>query len=117
MRVESTHTQIVDSIDYFCDWCGKKVDPYPWFGGVAACVICGRHTCSEHAANWHEMNTGSDYEEEFCHECWEIGKPYRDRIGQLEDEVEALQQDWYAVAKQSVSTTKSGELNDSTALD
>jgi hypothetical protein len=55
----------------FCDVCGSIL---VGFGSGGRCVICGRDAC------YRCSHEGDDC---WCLPCWEVGKPYRERLDAL----------------------------------
>jgi hypothetical protein len=88
---EETITRTVKTTTVHCDFCGVDVTKENITSRT--CVICGRDICKEHIG---QMNYEGDYIKITCTHCWEIGKEYRDKIEQLEEEIEKTQEEWYA---------------------
>lgn len=70
----------------YCDICGTKLTY------EAHCIICNKDLCSKCIG--HTENDGSDYDDCWCKKCWDTGFQYRQRIEELEKEIEKLYCDW-----------------------
>ena len=87
MFKEKTVVRNVTIKTYHCDVCGKRLHRKLQCS-QAICEYCGKELCDKCVAN--EMSTDGDYRETYCEKCWNIAKPYHDKINTLEDEMERL---------------------------
>lgn len=78
---KTTRTEI------YCDGCGKKIS-WDLQCSVSRCEYCGKDLCEKCIA--HEISTTGDYREVYCKGCWDIAKPYHEKIADLEDKIETL---------------------------
>lgn len=89
----STKTQKIK--EYFCDECGKRTG----FNNI--CIMCKKYLCSK-CIVFDDRDYG-DYPDRYCQKCWEIGRPYRLKIAELEQEcdekIEELQNNWEKIAE------------------
>jgi hypothetical protein len=76
----------------YCDDCGIEIR-IDMACSVASCDICGKDLCNKCVAH-EESNTG-DYRTVYCAKCWVIGTEYRNKIEQLENEIELLSTEWH----------------------
>lgn len=72
----------------FCDECDAEMP----LGHTTRCEMCKRDICNRCVG--HEKETMTDFREIYCHECWEAGKEYRDKILWLEERVENVMDEW-----------------------
>ena len=101
-RTIKTITRTIEATTYTCDWCGEEI-----LGGFCSpecCSICARFACAEHGKDW-----GSVYGMWYCHDCWEVGKPYRRRMAEYEKAGQAERKAWYAVARDAAKDTNDAE--------
>ena len=64
-----------------CDCCGKEIESFTDY----TCYICKKTICPEcigHREMWFD-----DYSEVYCEHCWEIGKPYFNKIELLQEKI------------------------------
>lgn len=108
--MKKEYTKLVEQkiVDVICDICGANAKG-------RQCRICGRDICNIHA-HWEYDRYGGDYSEKYCIECWEIGKPYRDKLEELEkkygSEIARVEEEWKSEALNKKRKTKEGfELN------
>jgi hypothetical protein len=75
----------------YCDVCGARI-----IKGLACskakCEYCGKDLCEE-CIGYEEPESG-DYRTVYCAKCWDIGKDYRPKIEQYEEEVWQLYKEW-----------------------
>lgn len=72
----------------FCDVCGVEMKFYN-----QTCCMCGIDLCINCVE--HEDCYGGDYPDRYCKDCWTtIGEKYRNKIDELENEVEKLHSEW-----------------------
>lgn len=74
----------------FCDDCGKQVF-WELACAKAQCEICEKDLC-EHCIGYEESN--GDYRKVYCKRCWAIGDPYRQKIAELEIQIDNLYDEW-----------------------
>lgn len=91
MKQEESLSQIVSVIKYYCDDCGIQLHRN-MACSVAKCEICGKDLCDKCVG--HEDQDTGDYRTVYCSSCWNIGKPYRDKIKILESEIDQLNDEW-----------------------
>ena len=101
---ETTKTVYIEC----CDWCDNR----PKKGRTSRCTICGRVSCGKHNKNFRILNyddgdyfdddyfDDDDFHEYCCHECWEIGEPFREAIASYKETIEILRKDWHKKAKE-----------------
>lgn len=81
-------------VEYTCDICGKPASG-------RKCCMCAIDMC-EQDTHREPDKWGGDYSEKYCIECWEIGKPFRERIEEIETrlykEVDNINKEWKNVA-------------------
>jgi len=70
----------------YCDFCETKLN------SNAVCVCCKKDLC--HNCIGHDENDGGDYYYFYCQSCWNKGEPYREKIKQLEKEIDILSDEW-----------------------
>ena len=70
----------------YCDDCGKEAKYR------RTCNCCGKDMCVDCVG--HEENDGGDYSDYYCLKCWHLGEPYRDKIKELEEQIEQLNDEW-----------------------
>ena len=75
----------------FCDVCGIELD-INLACYSAKCMYCGNDLCDEHIG--HEEDTPGDYRIVYCENCWKLGKFYRPRIEELQNEIIFLYKKW-----------------------
>lgn len=75
----------------FCDVCKKEIN-INLVCCSAKCIYCGKDLCEEHIG--HEEETPGDYRVVYCENCWQLGKFYRPRIEELQNEVTLLYKKW-----------------------
>lgn len=85
--MEKTFIKKVKSSKTYCDDCGKELH-WSLQCSVTQCEYCGKDLCEKCIAC--EIDTCYDYREVYCKECWEIAKPYHEKISELENEIEKL---------------------------
>lgn len=86
MKTTKTKTIKQKVIVYKCDDCDKN-------SKGKKCCMCGKDLCD--ACTIFDDEDWSDYPDRYCNNCWNvIGKKYRDKIEQLENEIEMLQDKW-----------------------
>lgn len=91
-KVTETKKEVVEkTIERFCDDCNTKL-ARGLQCGVARCELCKADLCNNCVG--HENHTTGDYREVYCKMCWELGAPFREKIGQLEDDIEKLEERW-----------------------
>ena len=90
-------TQTIDVRKRYCDDCGKFL-PSGMACSVARCEYCGKDLCN--SCIGHEEHNSSDSREVYCKRCWDIGKPYREEIAELEERVELLYGKWIEAINQ-----------------
>mgnify|MGYP001503139107 CR=1 FL=1 len=66
---------------FFCDDCKKEVDT------LTHCDKCDGQFCVKCII---EEYNGGDYYDKYCKKCWNIMKPFRERIKVLEDKEEEI---------------------------
>ncbi|MEA3317560.1 MAG: hypothetical protein U9R54_06345 [Bacteroidota bacterium] len=81
VSIKTTRTEI------FCDDCGEKIN-WDLQCSVPRCEYCGKDLCEKCIE--YEAPTTGDYREVYCKSCWEIAKPYRKKMANLEDEIDTL---------------------------
>lgn len=100
MRTETKRTVIETTTHVTCDICGGPgtVKGIPW----QTCIICKRDVCFHHSREDPRYNWG-DYSDYICSECYEIGKPYLEKIKEEETRhektLECLEKKWFAKAR------------------
>ena len=75
----------------YCDVCQIEIT-IGMACSVARCEICGKDLCDKCVE--HENNSYGDYREVYCKKCWTIGDDYRNKITELESEIENLNIEW-----------------------
>jgi hypothetical protein len=86
-----------------CDICGKEVRSQ--YCGKQ-CYICGRDVCSECSylfesyCNLETPSYDGDHPDSICHECWDKGKEYRERIQEQRDYAERKEQELWKLWKE-----------------
>lgn len=75
----------------YCDICEKEIN-IKLIYCKARCMYCGKDLCEEHIG--HEEDTPGDYRVVYCENCWQLGKFYRPRIEELQNEVTFLYKKW-----------------------
>lgn len=73
----------------FCDECDAEMS---MFYSSAKCQMCKRDICNKCIG--HEKDTMTDFREIYCHDCWEIGGEYRDKVLWLEENIENVMDEW-----------------------
>ena len=73
--------------EIYCDDCGKKIH-WDLQCSVSRCEYCNKDLCEKCVAM--EKSTDGDYREVYCKKCWDIVKPYYEKIAKLDDEIEKL---------------------------
>ncbi len=91
MKKEYITTEKVIKHRRFCDDCGEELF-WKMACSVSQCEICGKDLCIKCIA--YEDETSGDYITCWCKSCWEIGKPYREKIAKLEEEINNLNYAW-----------------------
>lgn len=97
----------IEENQILCDFCGKEVD-YS-YSGHQGCEICGRDGCHKHL---HIDNNkwASDFYDAYCHPCWKIGEPFRERLEELEadyyEKRGELNSEWKRLAKENVKNSE-----------
>lgn len=76
----------------FCDICGDEVT-IGLLCCKAQCAICGRDLCEKCIG--YEDTIWGDYRTVYCSDCWSTGEKYREKIEELESEVDQLHDKWY----------------------
>ena len=74
-------------IEIICDDCGKKIH-WDLQCSVSRCEYCNKDLCEKCIAI--EKPTDGDYREVYCKRCWDIAKPYHEKIVELEVEIDSL---------------------------
>ena len=86
-----------------CDFCGVE----SWHR-VKGCSMCKRDICSQCAifTDSECLKEGSfwgDYPDYYCEQCWEIGKPFIEKIHNIRNEAEekegAIMNEWREAIK------------------
>lgn len=81
-------------MEYTCDICGKPASG-------RKCHICTIDICEQHTHREPDK-WGGDYSDKFCIECWEIGKPFREKMEEVENrlynEVGNINKEWKIMA-------------------
>jgi hypothetical protein len=72
-------------IDWFCDRCEVSMQ------FRHGCMICGRMACID-CGMW-DPQDDSDYPGRYCKICWEVGKPFRAEIQQLQERFDAAEEE------------------------
>jgi len=91
--MRKTSTKMVEReekiVEIHCDTCGKRIS-----NGARhkICHMCKGDICGECVA--HTEDAWTDYPNYYCLNCWKKGAKYREKIGQLEYEIESLQTEW-----------------------
>ena len=89
----------------FCDVCGKTGHFDYGVGGW--CIICKKDVCGRCSVP--DPDDPGDHPNLFCRSCWDIGKPYREQIGEECDRHEAqcdeIRERWVKAASQAKSST------------
>lgn len=80
----------------YCDVCGTQIKS-EMACSVARCQMCGKDLCEKCIGK--EINTMCDYREVYCKSCWDIGEEYRNKINQLENEIDKLNDEWLEKCK------------------
>lgn len=75
----------------FCDGCGILIQ-IGMACSKAKCEYCGKDLCEKCIG--HEAPTFGDHREVYCKSCWSIGDKYRDKIAELEAQIESLYGEW-----------------------
>lgn len=70
----------------YCDDCGTEINYR------RNCVCCNKDLCAKCVG--HEESDSSDYSIDYCIKCWSIGEPYREKIKELELQIEKLSDEW-----------------------
>ena len=79
-------TEVKTISKLFCDDCHTEMRYR------RTCVCCKKDMCEKCVG--HEHNDGGDYSDYYCWTCWNIGEPYRDKIKELEEQIETLNDEW-----------------------
>jgi len=84
-----------------CDFCGEEANE-----GYRSnnCGLCNRDICPEHKIT-HPIDSGGDYTEYLCLECFEISKPFFEEMDKLEQEIEAIAVSMEKICKDNKETT------------
>lgn len=79
-----------------CDFCWAESEER----AAHTCHICKRDCCPKCTAGWtEEPDEGwSDYPSWYCPQCWELGAARRDQAKTLEQQAEALIEQWHEEA-------------------
>ena len=82
----------------FCDVCGAEIRI-----GLACisarCMYCKRDLCENCIG--YEEDTGGDYRDVWCKNCWTLGDQYRPLIEELETKIKQLYTEWEDKCKQN----------------
>ena len=99
MIKETKTTKTIDAVtkSRFCDDCGKDITHTHSYMS-STCILCGKDIC--HECVGHEEYNG-DYPEVHCNSCWSIGEYYRNKIQELEDEIDMLNNEWVNKCKEN----------------
>jgi len=71
-------TETIKVVVYNCDVCGKTLDR------VNRCHICEKDLC--YCCTTYDDRDCGDYPTKYCDQCWDIGKPYREKMATIENE-------------------------------
>lgn len=75
----------------YCDVCGEEIEIH-----LACCktncVYCGKDLCENCIA--HQEKLWSDTRIVYCKKCWALGEGFRPEIGNLQNKIESLYQEW-----------------------
>lgn len=89
MKHESKRKVEETIIEYTCDICGAQAPG-------RKCCICEIDICELHTHR--EPDKWGDHSEKYCAECWEIGKPFREIIEEVENrlynEIDNINKEW-----------------------
>jgi len=87
MIKEEKITEVKTIYRKFCDDCGKET-----IGYKRTCVCCKKDMCERCVG--HVENDGGDYSDYYCWTCWMKGELYREKIKELEEQIEQLNDEW-----------------------
>jgi len=85
MKKQEQITVIKTISKLFCDDCHSEMR----YG--RSCYCCKKDMCEKCVG--HEENDG-DYSDYYCRTCWNVGKPYREKIKELEQQIDTLNDEW-----------------------
>lgn len=101
MRIEKYKEEVI-TYAYICDSCGKESSHR------RVCSICNRDICYK-CINFDPRDIG-DYSEKFCADCFQIGKPYLEKMSVEEEKfgaiIKEIEQDWRDEAIKKLKETK-----------
>ena len=84
--IETTTSEI------YCDICKTQIK-----SRYHVCVICQKDICEKCVG--HEDDTIGDYSNYYCKTCWQIGEPFRNKINQLNLDIDKLNDEWLNLCK------------------
>lgn len=90
IKKEKTTKEITIKHKY-CDDCGIKININMSYIATK-CEICGKDLC--YKCIGHEDYNSGDYRTVYCNKCWSIGEPYRQKIKELENKIDDLNDEW-----------------------
>lgn len=79
--------EVITKIVFTCDFCNEQLK-----FGRNVCAMCGKDIC-EKCIGKTEDELG-DYPTHYCKSCWEKGKPYKEKIQKLQEEIDKLEDEW-----------------------
>jgi len=77
----------------YCDCCQSEI-AIGLACSSAKCLICKKDLCQNCIG--HEIETGGDYRDVYCKNCWDIGMPYMVETEKLHNEIEKLNNEWHS---------------------
>ena len=89
-QFEEKTLQTVTIKHRYCDICGSEVTK------LNSCTCCGKDICLKCVGY---STNDSDYPDYYCVKCWNIGKPYRKKIRELEQQIDNINQEWLVNCK------------------
>jgi hypothetical protein len=96
-----TKQVMVEQEEYYCDICEKKAN--------CQCHCCKKDLCYS-CAVFDNNNGNDDYPDKYCKSCWEIGKPFREKIEESSEksykEEERLKAEWFKLAREKNGTAQ-----------
>jgi hypothetical protein len=72
---------------YYCDYCGSELKTR-----LKYCDMCGSDICDDCIGE--TIDDWGDYPHHICKHCSEIGKPYKEKMGELEKQIDVLYDEW-----------------------
>lgn len=85
MIKETERTEVIKEKHRYCDICGASAKTW--------CCKCKKDLCNKCVE--HEDYDSGDYRGDcYCKECWDLGTPYRQKIEELENEIDILYREW-----------------------